>query len=314
MNIEDEQELEEFAKDKEIEVLDKFKFLITQNLFNIRNGSIVQIRNWLNNFINTREKLVALFILENIVYRNLDMLEKAITRVLIKEVKNVYENIYPDSYDIFTWLQLLKNSKNQLNIKFIGVDKGAKSQSSAIITRRLTNIVNQSYIAENDKHIESALKKNSLVIFIDDFLGSGEQFETFLHEKIYTLDSHADTSSHFIYTPLIAMSNGIDRINTNHREIEIIPTEKIVLDQSLFNQGALDSFFKRIQIPSAEMLDILISISTKFSINKKSWLGRDDAMLSVIFEWGCPNQTLKLIHHEQNTIEKLKLFLQKKLY
>ena len=100
MNIEDEQELEEFAKDKEIEVLDKFKFLITQNLFNIRNGSIVQIRNWLNNFINTREKLVALFILENIVYRNLDMLEKAITRVLIKEVKNVYENIYPDSYDI----------------------------------------------------------------------------------------------------------------------------------------------------------------------------------------------------------------------
>ena len=300
MDIEDELELEEFTRDKEKEILNKFKFMFDQNLFVIRNSRISQIKVWLNNFIDTREKVVALFILENIIHRNSEMLEKAITRVLIKEIKNVYEEIYNQSYDVFEWLNIIKNSKNTLNIKFIGVDKGTISQSSAIITRRLSNIVNQSYIAEHEKHCEAALNKNYLIIFIDDFLGSGLQFETFIHQKICTLNSYSNSSSHFIYTPLIAMHKGIQHINQIYQNIEIIPTEIISLDYELFNKDALDSFFNRIQIPSNEMREILINICSRFGINSNSWLGRDDAMLSIIFEWGCPNQTIRLIHHEQN--------------
>ncbi|MCD0186973.1 phosphoribosyltransferase-like protein [Acinetobacter sp. PW68] len=300
MNSEDEQELENFANEKENELVDKYKFLITQNLFYIRDG-LVQIRNWLSNFIDVREKIVALFVLENLVFRNFEMLEKAMMRVLIKDIKNIYEKIHNKNYDIFTWLHHLKYSKNYLNIKFIAVDKSAITQSSAVVARRFGNLVNACYMAQNDEHIESALKNNSLIIYIDDFLGSGKQFGDFLGNKIYNLSNFTNSNSHHIYTPILAMTKGIDFINKNHQMINIIPSETIKLDQSLFNQDALDSFFDKISIPREEMHITLMNICSRYGLNKSSWLGWENAMLSVIFEWGCPNQTIKLIHHEQNS-------------
>ncbi len=35
-------------------------------------------------------------------------------------------------------------------------------------------------------------------------------------------------------------------------------------------------------------------------IRKNAWLGWTNAMLSIVFEWGCPNLTVPLIYHDNN--------------
>ena len=46
---------------------------------------------------------------------------------------------------------------------------------------------------------------------------------------------------------------------------------------------------------------IFVEMQTSYNfIRTENWLGWTDAMLSIVFEWGCPNLTVPLIYHDTN--------------
>jgi len=299
MDLEDQEEFERFVQEKESEIIEKFKFLFSQNLFHPHN-TIFKLRAWLNNFIEPNERLLALFILENLIYRDPRMLESAVTRVLVKEIKNIYENINNCSYDVFEWLQLLKSTKSNLKIKFVGVDKGEISQSSAVITRKLSPFIDRKYIPQNPDAINKAFQNNDLIVFVDDFLGSGKQFTDFITEKIITLENYSSSNSRMLYIPLIAMNKGMAKVNQDYSNIEIHPSEIIKIDNKLFNEDDIQSFYKDFKRTPQQLISLFNQIGKHFSVNPQSWNGRNDAMQTVIFEWGCPNQTISMLYHDRD--------------
>lgn len=299
MDSEDQQEFERFVKEKEIEIIEKFKFLFSQNLFNPHNN-IFKLKTWLNNFIDPEERLLALFILENLIYRDPKMLESAVTRLLVKEIKNIYENINNCTYDVFQWLQLLRSNSSNLKIKFVGVDKGEISQSSAVITRKLSPFIDRKYIPQNPEAINTALQNNDLIVYVDDFLGSGKQFSEFIDEKIITLDNYSSSNSPMLYIPLIAIHKGIDKIKRDYSHIKIFPSEIIKIDHQLFNKDDIESFYKDFKRTPEQLDSIFNQIRKRFRINPQSWYGRSNAMQTVVFEWGCPNQTISMLYHDRD--------------
>lgn len=300
MSLEDEYEFEQFVKHKETETIEKFKFFFNQHLFHPAND-IFKIKRWLNNFKNLEQKLLALYILNNLTYRNLRMLESSITRIIFKDVKNIYENIYNiNPQNIFDWFEFLKSDTSNLKIKFVGVNKDELSQSSATIARKLSSFIEKKYIAQREEDIIYAMSNDYLIVYVDDFVGSGKQFSDFLNLKIKTLPSYKDSKSKFIYAPLVAMAKGIEKINEEHSEVIICASEVISNEYQIFNKEDIDVFYKKFKRTPEQLLNVFEEMRKVFSIRKRSWNGRADAMLSVIFEWGCPNQSISMLYHDKN--------------
>ena len=71
-------------------------------------------------------------------------------------------------------------------------------------------------------------------IFIDDFLGTGDQFEEFLmEEKLMPFLK----SSYLAYTPLVAYVDGVKKLNSMFPELHVSAVELLNHSYSLFDES-----------------------------------------------------------------------------
>ncbi len=293
-------ELGHLVTRKEQQILKKYIFLIQKDLFIRGTDGVFQVKSWLNNFSdNPKEKLIALYVLENILYRNSEMMKSAMKRLLVKDIKNYYKDIYSESYSVFQWLEALKRPE-PLKIKFYGVDKNVMSQSSSVLLRKLTSMVNNNHICENIEGVRKAIENNDLVVFIDDFIGSGEQFNNFFENTITKLSTYSN-SKKILYCPLLAMIDGMVSINTKFPNVSIHSAEIIDSSHAIFSQENIERYFLPFEISFQEVLNTLRALTRRYSMSSKSVMGRNKAMLSLVFEWGCPNQTTSLLYFDRGT-------------
>ncbi|EKN5110613.1 TPA: hypothetical protein ACGE8O_002756 [Yersinia enterocolitica] len=165
------------------------------------------------------------------------------------------------------------------------------AKSSSSIFRDLTDYFNKQIgiicteLATLPEHIKC-------VVFFDDILGTGSQFETFV--KKYQLDkSHLN----FLYIPLAAIRESVERINTMYSNIKVYPVEFIDPSCSFFSGSSpLMNFNEKEH--SAEFLSVYTNICKKNNIKLKNSKGRGDNALTYIFHHSTPNNNLALLWYE----------------
>jgi hypothetical protein len=74
-----------------------------------------------------------------------------------------------------------------------------------------------------------------LIIFVDDFLGTGEQFETFLRAE--QLDVYAG-SGRLLYAPIVAHIKGRDHLRTTFEGLHVEPVELLDDRHAVFHDGS----------------------------------------------------------------------------
>lgn len=297
-----ENELEEKyekLEDMERELLSRFRFLSTNKLTQI---DMERLKWWLGNFKNKNiHKFFALMVLDSVIYRNFDMLNNSFLRALSKEIKVIYEEINHVEYTIIDWLDKLE-TKSDVNIKFLGVNKDESTQSSNLILRNLNKIVHRDLIIKSESEFAKIYKTTSLIIILDDIIGSGKQFLEFYRKLLETYpDLETDK---ILYCPLMAMNKGIIKIKNStifqSKPIKIFPCEIITTENSIFNSEIIEKFKKFFALEyDYNFLELFKNMRLDFShISKNAWLGRDKALLAIIYDWGCPNQTTAMIFDE----------------
>lgn len=294
---------EEILEELETDLIGKFKFLNSNNMCHIKT---LEIEGWLNNFRSTNaHRFFALLVLDALIYRSDDMFQKAVFRVLIKNIKPIYEEKFQTEFSMLEWIDKL-NTKNKLQIKYYGVNKGTMMQSSGALLRNLTGVINQNSVIDNDENFLDALNSNYLVVVVDDMLGSGNQFKEFL-EKIDRISKEFKYENVF-YCPLMARDKGLEFLENQeiYRKypVKIIPCEVLTDENKLFNPVILEKYtelFSLDKFPSQiDFKHLFEEMNRDFHIRLKSWLGYEDALLAVTFEWGCPNQTTAMIYDDTN--------------
>lgn len=259
-----------------------------------------QVLRWLNNFEIETHEYLALRILDSIIFRTDHMLEMTYKRLLATVIRHDVCNYHEQRpIAIDEWFSLLSNTpkRGSLTSKLklspiISTGDGAENSSGAVIRRLNGGIVNEKYnLPHQNRDLQSLTDK--VILLVDDFVGSGEQFNKY--SDSVDLESLSKTNL-IIYAPFIALKSGLNTIINKNSKVLIRPGEILDDSQSIFS-GSVDDWFHDDRINKIEnALNCYNEIKEHYGFYSSSWLGKNDSALSLVFEWGCPNQTLTLLY------------------
>lgn len=191
----------------------------------------------MTNFVTDEERYFAACVLDSLIYRSENQ--------TIALIKQLYQRILPDlsrqaippvGKDI-DWLNILNRAeKNDPKVRLIPVrtsdDSPAKSTHQVLrLMKRNLGIEEQWMVSASE--IPDCINKGvRTFIFIDDFLGTGVQFEEFfLTEQLNVYRNNV----YMAYLPLAGHETGIAHLNTIFPELHVKPVERLDKSHGLFS-------------------------------------------------------------------------------
>ena len=252
--------------------------------------------NWLENFAESEEnEYLAVRLLDSIIYRSNEMAISSYQRYFSTCLKFHHEKTcQAENLDLESWLDILKKGNGRINATFVGVKSKSDTGESA---GHIIRILNRSLL--NARHVKSITELSKqetppqLMVFVDDMIGSGDQFCQFAKEN--NLSSLSERTK-ILYCPLLALPAGVETITQAFPNIVVEPLEMISRENKVFVSDYGDGTkFKNDPMNTVDdFKNQYIEFMKQHVPNMNDHLGRDGAEVSIVFEWGCPNQTLPI--------------------
>ena len=267
----------------------------------------LNLNRWLNNFTTDESKYLSACMLDALTYRSQKMCHSMMRKILIETVPNYCRKIGIENFQsISEWKTLIKSGNPLVRFVPVSISDGRVKSSSVVVRNFIeANDIPQRCVQQTE-NIERAIDNGTkLIVFLDDFAGSGFQFNKFMQQK--DLGSLNDSVS-FLYTPLAAHKAAIDRIESAHPRIKVLPVEMLDEQHEFFNE-CQNGFFRGDETNSAEdAKKYYENYCTEIFTNSKYLFGMSSQCLTYSFFFSCPNNNLKALYHDQAPEWKRLLF------
>lgn len=181
------------------------------------------------------------------------------------------------------------------------------SDSGYLFARKARQVlgITEERLVEPDVCLGALIRNgNRPVIFIDDFVGSGNQFAE-MWERQYEVGSEIlsffiisknNPSTPFYYCPVLSTKYGLDTLNRRCPSVKLFPAH--ILDPlSSPLHPATTVFPPELRAQGQEMIE---RVSKDIGIPADAWRGFHDLGCAVAFEHCIPDATLPLFYWSQN--------------
>lgn len=173
------------------------------------------------------------------------------------------------------------------------------------LARQILNI-SEDQIVSPKACVETLLTEARPVIFVDDFVGSGDQFVTTWHRKI-DIPGGGETSferiarirrgTSFYYCPLICTSVGLERIRATCTGVNVSPAHVL---PSTYSAIAPESILWPVSLRTGG-IQFVQQASVRAGIPSDKWRGYAGLGLAVAFEhFTTPDATLPIFYWEEH--------------
>ena len=214
-------------------VIEKIKTYCDTNIWPF---SFEQFAAWLNNFDCDKEEYLALQILDSLIVRSNNMAKASYARLLHGPIRQfLLDNTSINIGHLPKWKEQLTSGSLSNKLRFCPIKlENDQGESGSVIYRMLSQELN------TDRYsLAKAAEQPEVVILVDDFIGSGTQFDDFATE--INLEGLLD-SSLVLYCPLIGFEVGISNIKSKYPKLHILPAEFIYKNDNLFSGVSTDLF------------------------------------------------------------------------
>ena len=194
-----------------------------------------QLDTWINNFRSPEEQYFAAKVLDALIYRpksqTIALLQHLFQRTIpdlerSRKICPPLMNIYPN---------MKRASEPHVRIVPVLVPGEAPIKSGTIVGRHLRRSLRfRSDWFLDSSRIQENIRKGNVVVFIDDFLGTGNQFIEFVEDA--NLQIPID-SGMCVYTPLVAHMDGIHRLTQKYRNLSVVAAETLDQAHALFGKS-----------------------------------------------------------------------------
>jgi len=187
------------------------------------------ISKWLNNFLNKNEIYLALILANKILYYNIDEVRYLWRLILTNRIKRyLFDDIFGEKYS-GTTEDINEKFINFLKTKciFIGFGEICKSGPHMIYSfqQAVSNFIKKKDICFKEY---SNLSDKKIIFFLDDFIGTGNQFVKEWKNKIITSNNYKNNQQlRFIYIVLTGFLSGINNIEKNTLVKVILGTQSM---------------------------------------------------------------------------------------
>jgi hypothetical protein len=212
-----------------------------------------RLRRWLTNFRTDEEKYFAACILDNLIYRSEQQTVSLIRQLLQRTLADLTRQDPTPLGAVRDWLTLLRTDPRgtdpRLRLVALVQRDDPPTKSAHVIARLMKRYlhINESWIITPWSVSPSAKKGTQVFVYIDDFLGTGDQFS-----EIVGLEKLGPTfdATYSAYAPLAAHVRGITTLRNSYPHLRVAPVEVLSEDYSLFSPKSL-TFDDGVNTPEA---------------------------------------------------------------
>lgn len=267
----------------------------------------LDLNRWLTNFSCDESKYLAACMLDALSYRSRKMCQSMMRNILIEKIPRFCRiNSIGEVGSILDWKDSF--SRGEPLVRFVPVSiSDGKVKSSSVVVREFIEANNiPQRCVQQPENIKKAISNGTrLIVFLDDFCGSGYQFNKFIKQKdIESLSKDV----RFIYCPLAAHVDGISRIETKYPFIKVVPVEILTKTNEFFYTCDRGYFRGDMTNSLEDAKDFYKSYCGERFENSKYLMGMSSQSLTYSFFFSCPNNNLKALYHEQGKEWKRLLF------
>lgn len=287
-------------------VLAKCDYFVDVQLWPIRNE--LDPESWLSNFSES-EAEHATHLLNAFMYFSESMVEQLFLGAFHDLSRHFYKRGEPLIRSQAAWRSFLDN----VIITRVTGEAPSDTDSGFIfvrMARELLDIPEERILSPGDTLRHLILNGSSPVVFVDDFVGSGNQFsDTWNRLEVipgigslsFALLSNLLLDAEFFYCPLIATEKGFKRLRKEFPDLRLHPTHVLSTKYSAF---AADSVIwpKALQSTASAFLE---AASLRAGVEKDEIAGFHDLGLTLAFAHGVPDATLPLFYSEKNGWKRL---------
>jgi hypothetical protein len=181
------------------------------------------------------------------------------------------------------------------------------SDSGFAFVRRARNLVgiDESQIKTNEAALATVLRsRNTPVVFVDDFVGSGDQFvkcwrrRRRIEGNIQTsfAEVAAASGGQYFFCPLVVTAQGAERIQRECPEVRLLPVHVLSSRDSAL---AADSYVWPTHLQDSA-IDFVERASRRAGISAWAWKGYANLGLTIGFAHCVPDATLPIFYWNRN--------------
>ena len=259
--------------------------------YKIWNGlNKYKLQAWLRNFKTEEEKFFSAKVLDSLIYRSNAQTFSLIHQLLFRNLNNLFRSLCIPDLQNFP-LCLCDHNVDPL-VRFIPVitrfDPVTKSSNEVLRFMKRYFHISECWISNPwniNRHIADGIKA---IIFIDDFLGTGKQFDDVCINE--NLKDVIDKSL-IIYAPLVAHESGISFLLNEYPKLKITFTEKL--------EYRLNSFFLNYFPENPENAKTFYDTMLKnryIEFGSDNKYGYGNLELTYAFEHASPDNSLAILH------------------
>jgi hypothetical protein len=222
------------------DVIHRFRQLLQKGI--VTGIDPIRLNNWLVNFVTLEDRYLAAHILSGLTYRSDAMVRSSFQHLVHCELPRVLRARGVLSLDdLESFDQVLSTVDQATPFRFVAVDgtfEKTPGKSGALLLRAFRRhlSVSKTLLCRPERLAELPTTVKAL-IFIDDLVGTGQQFQTFAtHSK---LADHAKQRA-LVYCPLLGFKTGLASLAKRLPWLEIQPVEILNESHQFFRPSEQD--------------------------------------------------------------------------
>jgi hypothetical protein len=258
---------------------------------------VQRVSSWIGNFSDERDRYFAARILDGLIYRSPPQTKALIDYLFVRALPEVSRGLKdvsaPDD-----WVTPFVPSTPNSTTRFVPVirDIDPPTKSGPLVARLVKRHLG---ISDNNIiwpfQIAKALNRGvKLFVFLDDFLGTGDQFLKFCRTN--NIPSFFD-SADFIYAPFVAHCAGIAAVKNVHPKIRIVCAELLDTTHQAFSPlcDCFSDGHNTCEDARKHYEDLIEKIGLRSSLGAKVWFGYGNLALTFSFSHASPNNSLPIL-------------------
>jgi hypothetical protein len=253
-----------------------------------------RLRRWYKNFQSDEEKYFAACIIDALIFRSDDQTAALLTHLFQRPLVDLMRRDPPRSGPVVNWVERLRSNSRDVRL-VAAIKRSDRPHKSAHVVSRLIKRqlgVNPDLIAKPWELAPHALHQMQILVFIDDFLGTGDQFEKLIQgENLHWMFSTA----YVVYAPLVAHVDGIDYLKSKFPSLRIVASEILEAQHSLFSSESR-AFADQVNTVASARDFYLDLLSQKgITLDPADEFGYGGLGLAYAFEHAVPDNNLPLL-------------------
>lgn len=276
------------------DVVYRFRQLLQRNI--ISGIDPIRLNTWLANYQTAEDKYVAAHLISGLTYRSNAMVKSSLHHLVHCELPGVLRAcgavVVPDleGFD-----EMLVRGDDKSPIRFVAVDGAFEKdpgKSGAVMIRQFRRHLNVAKpLLCRPERLDELPTGVKALVFIDDLVGTGEQFKKFADH--YKLAAQARMRT-LVYCPLMAFDTGLSHLAKELPWLQVHPVETLDKGHQFFRPCKDDASlwgadrFNKVQ----DVRDHVVELCHRNAIPPKTKHGLD---LVVAFEHAVPNNSVPML-------------------